>query len=243
MTMLLAIDAGNSFVKFGYHDGSAWQMRQRVGLDDFCLAPNHYLQQLPKQIVIANVAGPQFQMALETAFPHVSKHWIKATAQACGVTNQYDAPEQLGADRWAMLIAIRAIQRQACVVASIGTALTVEMLTEEGDFIGGVIAPGLQLMRLALESGTHAVQAPLGHFSRFPTNTADAVETGVVYALLGTIEKTVLEFEAHRRRPVLLILTGGAAHLIAPYINRPVQVMDNLVLDGLLLLSREEKRQ
>jgi len=241
--MLLAIDAGNSFVKFGYHDGSAWQKQQRVGLNDFCLAPKHYLQVLPEQIIIANVAGPQFQTALQSAFPNVPMQWIKATALACGVTNQYDVPEQLGADRWAMLIATRAMIQQACVVASIGTALTVDMLTAEGNYIGGVIAPGLQLMRIALEHGTHAVQPPLGHVTRLPTNTADAVETGLVYALLGTIEKTVLEFETHSRRQAAIILTGGGAHLIAPYLNRAVQVVDNLVLDGLLLLSREEKRQ
>ncbi len=242
--MLLAIDAGNSFVKFAYHDGHAWQERQRVALHDFCIAPSRYLQQLPEQIIIANVTGPLFQQALESAFPGVSMQWVKAAPMAWGVKNQYDAPEQLGSDRWAMLIAARALlMKQSCVVASLGTALTVDTLTAEGIFLGGVIAPGLQLMHLALESGTHAVLPSIGKVSRFPTNTADAVETGLVYALLGVIEKTLAEFETHIQCPAMTILTGGGAHLIAPYLNRPVQVVDNLVLDGLLLLSREEKRQ
>jgi type III pantothenate kinase len=241
--MLLAIDAGNSFVKFAYHDGQVWQERQRVALNDFCIAPGRYLQQLPDQIIIANVTGPLFQQILESAFPSVSMQWVKAASLACGVKNQYDAPEQLGSDRWAMLIAARALMKQSCVVASLGTALTVDTLTAEGVFLGGVIAPGLQLMHSALESATHAVLPSIGKISRFPTNTADAVETGLVYAILGVIEKTLAEFETHIQRPVMPILTGGGAHLIAPYLNRPVQVVDNLVLDGLLLLFREEKRQ
>lgn len=238
--MLLAIDAGNSYVKFGYHDGEIWLRQHRVALNDFCAAPRQYLQEMPKQVVIANVAGPQFKLAMETTFPGIALQWVKPSFQACGIANLYDTPEQLGADRWAVMIAAHAAVKQACVIVSMGTALTVDMLTADGTFLGGVIAPGLQLMRLALASGTHAVQPPLGHVTSFPTNTADAVETGLFYALLGVIEKNISELERHTQHPAHCILTGGAAHLLAPYLNRPVQVMDNLVLDGLLLLARRE---
>ncbi len=142
--MLLAIDAGNSFVKTARHDGQAWQAQQRVALADFCAEPLRYLQHLPPQIVIANVAGPAFQVALESALPQRALQWVKASSQACGVTNLYNPPQQLGADRWAILVATRAITQDACVVASFGTALTVDMLAADGRFLGGVIAPGLQ---------------------------------------------------------------------------------------------------
>lgn len=237
--MLLAIDAGNTDVKYAFHDGHTWLLQQRVALNDFCVAPKQYLQQLPKQVLIANVAGPQFKLALEAAFPTNSLQWVKSTTHACGVTNLYDCPEQLGVDRWAMLIAARAVTQQPCVVASLGTALTVDMLLEE-KYLGGVIAPGLQLMRSALTQGTYAVQPSNGHIKWLPTNTADAVATGLLYAILGVIEKSIFELEKHTQRPVLCILTGGNAPDVAPYLNRPVQVMDNLVLDGLLQLTRTE---
>lgn len=238
--MLLAIDAGNSFVKMATHDGQAWHARQRIALADFCAGPARYLQYQVQQIVIANVAGPAFQVALESALPNRALQWVTASSQACGVTNQYAPPEQLGADRWAQLIAARAIVHGPCVVASIGTALTVDLLAEEGRFLGGVIAPGLHLMRAALAQGTHAIQPPVGQVTSFPTNTADAVETGIVYAMLGMLEKLVAEFEAQMQHPVHCILTGGDAQVLAPHLNRSVQVVDNLVLDGLLLLAQKE---
>jgi len=238
--MLLAIDAGNSYVKYGYHDGGTWLNQYRVPLQEFCNNPKHYLQMLPKQIVIANVAGPRFQSALESAFPGVSLQWINAKPQARGVANLYQPPDQLGADRWVTIIAAREAVKQPFVVASLGTALTVDTVAGDGRFLGGVIMPGLQLMRSALANGTHAVQAPNGQVTSFPTNTADAVETGLIYAIQGVIEKNITELEKFSQRPVLCILTGGCAHLIASYLNRPVQVMDNLVLDGLRLLARRE---
>lgn len=238
--MLLAIDAGNSFVKTAQHDGQTWQAQQRVALADFCAEPSRYLQYPPQQIVIANVAGPAFQVALESALPQRALQWVKASSQACGVTNLYNPPQQLGADRWAILVAARAITHEACVVASFGTALTVDMLAADGRFLGGVIAPGLQLMRTALAQGTHAVQPPLGQLTRFPTNTADALETGLVYAMLGVLLKVTSEFEAQTQRAVHCILTGGDAHFIAPYLNSAAQVEDNLVLEGLRLLAQKE---
>jgi type III pantothenate kinase len=175
------------------------------------------------------------------ALPNSDLCWAKAEAQACGVSNHYDNPAQLGSDRWAALIAARAITTAPCLVASIGTALTVDMLAENGAFLGGLIVPGPQLMREALAHGTDAIQPPPGNFVTFPTNTADAVQTGMIYALLGTIEQAAAAFEEKQDVSVACILTGGAANLITPYLNRPHQLVDNLVLEGLLVLAKEEK--
>lgn len=242
MNLLLAIDAGNSFVKCGYHDGRAWQARQRIVLADFCADPLRYISIPPARIVVSNVAGKRVRMALESAFPHLDMQWIEAERQACGVVNRYDPPQQLGADRWAALIAARAMTREACVVVSAGSALTADLLDEEGRFLGGAIAPGFDLMRDALAHGTNAIQPPVGNVTPCPTNTADAVQTGVVYALTGLIARMAAMHEEKHKRPMNCILTGGAAHWIAPHLNRPVQVVDNLVLEGLLLLARKEIR-
>lgn len=243
MTMLLAIDAGNSFVKWGYHDGSAWLNQARENVSTFCADPLHYLDREADSIMISNVAGAGFRDAMMRAMPKAGLRWVQAEAHACGVSNQYDDPTQLGSDRWAALIAVRAMTASPCIVASIGTALTVDMLSASGAFLGGMIAPGPGLMRQALAQGTDAIQAAGGKVMLFPTNTADAVETGVLYATVGAIERTAAAFEARAETRAKMILTGGAANIIAPFLNRPCQVVDNLVLEGLLALSREEAQK
>ena len=238
--MLLAIDAGNTTVKIGYHDGADWQSQQRVSLDDFCLDPGRYLQRITCPAIVVNVAGPKFRDALLRELPSLKIHWVQVSAQACDVVNGYQEPEQLGADRWAMLLAARALERQACVVVALGTALTVDVLTAGGVFLGGVIAPGMQLMRSALAQGTYAVHTSPGAVTSYPLQTSDAVETGIVYALVGVIDKMIVMHEQQTQAPVTVIVTGGDVHLLLPHLNRTVQVVDNLVLEGLIVLARKE---
>lgn len=240
--MLLAIDAGNSFVKWGYHDGRVWIDQQRAGLAAFCADPLHYLDKQADRAMISNVAGQTVEEALVNTMPNCAKSWVKAQRTARGISNQYDMPAQLGSDRWSALIAARAITSAPCLVASVGTAMTVDMLGADGAFLGGCIAPGPQLMREALAQGTDAIQTADAKFTPFPTNTADAVQTGIIYALLGTIEQAAAAFELKQGCSIATLLTGGAANLIAPYLNRPHQVVDNLVLEGLLLLAKEENQ-
>jgi len=200
--MLLAIDAGNSFVKLAYHDGQVWLDSQRILLLDFCREPKQYLQRPVLKVMVSNVAGKIVQKALETVFPQQSIYFINAAAFTYGVRNQYAEPEQLGADRWCALIAVRELIQEDCVIVSLGTALTVDMLTSDGRFLGGVIAPGMQLMRMALAQATDAVAPAVGRVSTFPSNTADAVQTGLTYAALGVIEKTIADFEKQCQGPV-----------------------------------------
>ena len=134
--MLLAIDAGNSFVKWGYHDGRTWQGQQRAALADFCADPRHYLATEVARGIVANVAGERLQVALESALPNVALKWVHAKHQACGVINSYSQAEQLGSDRWAALIGARAISCEPCIVVSAGTALTADLLADDGRFLG-----------------------------------------------------------------------------------------------------------
>lgn len=238
---LLAIDAGNSFVKLAYHDGNAWMNRQQMPLTEFCQAPIQFLPYPAEKILLSNVSGNPVHVLIESVFPGQVVQEILSLPYACGVRSLYEHPEKLGTDRWAMLIAARAMTPADCLIVSLGTALTVDMLTSDGRFLGGVIAPGLHLMRTALAQGTDAVAPQPGQVTRFPCNTADAVQTGLVYAALGVIEKTLAEFETQCQQTVSCILTGGGASTIAPYLNRPFQVVDNLVLEGLRLLAEPEK--
>ncbi|MEO5765274.1 MAG: type III pantothenate kinase [Casimicrobiaceae bacterium] len=169
--------------------------------------------------------------------------WLSASAQAAGVVNRYERPAQLGADRWASLVAARkrAVAGEPfpppCVVVNAGTAVTIDALDAEGVFRGGLILPGIALMLRALADNTAALKMPPGEFEAFATNTPNALHTGAIQAICGAIELTR---EGLRRDDVYArcYLAGGAAHLVAPHLSEPVEVVDNLVLEGVLELAQ-----
>lgn len=240
--MLFAVDAGNSFVKLAYHDGSAWQSLERITLGAFGMAVARLAGgPRPDAVVISNVAGARFRepMLELLARWRCDAHWVTAPAQGCGVANGYAVPAQLGSDRWASLVAARQLTTRAVVVASIGTAVTVDALSAEGMFRGGAILPGIELMQASLRQGTAGVAGTDGRYEKFPTSTADAIYTGALLAIAGSVERMV-EGMGHVTGGVEVVLSGGGAEAVAPLIRPAPRVMPNLVLEGLRCIAREE---
>jgi type III pantothenate kinase len=127
---------------------------------------------------------------------------------------------------------------EALVVATCGTATTVDALTADGRFLGGMILPGLRLMAGALARNT----AQLPHVAEdaivpaiFADNTDDAIASGCMAAQAGAIERAVAAHGKHGA--ARCILSGGAAHLIAPHLSIPHSKVDNLVLVGLQVVA------
>ena len=158
--MILAVDAGNTRIKWGLHDGNSWQAKGWVATADAAGLGDAWKDlAAPERIVASNVAGPQVAMQIEEAckgWP-ARIQWIVAVESQCGVSNGYEIPSQLGSDRWAALIAARAIAPEGCVVVNAGTAMTVDALTADGVFLGGLIVPGLATMLRALAENTAAI--------------------------------------------------------------------------------------
>lgn len=240
--MILAIDAGNSRVKWGLHDGRGWQGQgwadntELVRLEEAWrgMAP-------PAQVVISNVAGAEMREALGALFSRwpVSPCWVTAAASICGVSNGYDNPAQLGSDRWAALIGAWGMCSVGCLVVNAGTALTADLLSDEGEFLGGVILPGLALMQEALRGGTALGSQPGGRFTLLPRNTADAIYSGALQALAGAVENMWRELARVRPRDPRCILSGGTAQQLLPLLGMPVTAVENLVLEGLVRIVRE----
>ena len=126
--------------------------------------------------------------------------------------NRYRNPAQLGSDRWAALIGARHLlgTRPAMVVVC-GTATTIDFLTEEGVFKGGVIMPGVGLMLRSLHEGTAALPDQGGEFFSYPTQTVDAIASGCQHAQAGAIERLFAN-EQRVMPDVACVLSGGAAH-------------------------------
>ena len=248
--MILAIDAGNSRIKWGVFDNSG-------GLNAQGVIPNPALSstaaldawQQCSRAIISNVAGESVAKGIHHLLGplNIPVHWLKASAQACSVINSYEFPEKLGSDRWAALIGAWQQYRAPCVVVSAGTALTVDALgaNEDGQgiFLGGLIVPGLRLMEQSLVSATADISHTSGSVQYFPTNTGDAIYTGALSALAGAVNSTLVKLEQHAGQQPCCILSGGDASLLRDMLIRydveNIVMAENLVLQGLLILEKE----
>lgn len=237
---ILAIDAGNSRIKWGWFDGERWAGQSwiataeadQLGAALAALPP-------PDKIVISNVAGSAARELISAAlaqFP-VMPQWIGSEAQQCGVTSSYSDPAQLGSDRWAALVGAWHLFRGPCVVVNAGTTMTVDALSDEGVFVGGFIVPGADLMRGSLARNTAQLKLQEGRFTYFPDSTADAIMSGAVNALAGAVERMQRYMEQTGQIAPLVVLSGGAAGLLASQLNARVEVVDNLVLEGLICIA------
>ncbi len=238
--MILAIDVGNSRIKWGgYRDGD-WVFTGAVANDELpALASALAVIPKPDKIAISNVAGERLRVGLAETLARfsVTTHWIVAERERCGVKNSYADPAKLGSDRWAALIAARRLQRGPVVVVNAGTALTVNALSASGEFLGGLIVPGIKLMLQSLTTGTAHAHARHGEFVAFPTNTLDAVYSGAMNAALGSVERVVAALSARESSSVSCIVSGGAAPTLMPHLGANAVEVPNLVLQGLVILT------
>jgi type III pantothenate kinase len=235
--MILAVDCGNSRLKWGLHDGAAWLKTGSVPVSALASLKQAWRRVPPAdRIVVANVAGRSARRRLESAFlRRAPVVWVAAKRRACGVSNAYRRPSQLGADRWAALIGAWSMFRAPCLVVAAGTATTVDVLRGDGTFAGGLILPGLELMKRSLAQNTAGLPLARGRFSSAPRSTADAIESGCLTAQAGAIERAFAAMEPG----AACVLTGGAADLIAPHLSIRARLVDNLVLEGLLRIANE----
>jgi len=245
--MILAIDAGNSRVKWGWHDGADWTSVATVSLIEFAASSDHVnpfsmTHDAPERIVISNVAGDGAHQLLVnwTSIFDAEPLWLRAETERCGVRNHYEKPELLGPDRWAALIAARAIHNGASLVVNAGTATTVDMLAEDGTFLGGAILPGVELMRFVLHEHTGRLPIQDGQHREMPRNTVDAIETGCRHAQAGAVERMYRVFRDIAPTP-LCIVAGGAGRTLVDQLSMPRRYVENLVLDGLARIALAER--
>jgi len=243
--MILCLDCGNSRLKWGLAGPHGWLAQGNIPNQEIGTLALRDWQNLPRpaRVVGVNVAGEALRVRVEAQLVRwrTVPEWLIAREQAGGVYNRYARPSQLGADRWAALIAVRnrvadELFPSPNLVVNAGTALTVDALDAAGVFRGGIILPGLAMMLQALAANTAALKVPPGRYHDFPINTADALYSGAIQALCGAIEQMRGRLASGEETP-RVVLSGGAAGEIAPHLTAPVEVVDNLVLEGVLALA------
>jgi type III pantothenate kinase len=239
---VLAIDAGNTRVKWGLRMGEDWAARGAIATAEAAKLGRDWPTMPPGTLALAsNVGGREVQRLVHEACARhdLLLRLIDSRSEQLGVTNGYRDPAQLGTDRWAALVAAHASAAAHQLVVNAGTALTVDALRADGFFLGGLIVPGPALMRRSLDDGTAQLRLTEGRFDPFPRSTPDAITTGAVQAAAGAIERMRGAMISAGFAPERILLSGGAAPLLEPHLPMPVTLNDNLVLDGLVLIARE----
>jgi type III pantothenate kinase len=125
------------------------------------------------------------------------------------------------------------------VVVSAGTALTVDALSSRAEFLGGLIVPGLSMMKAALAANTAGVGPIDGQMREFPASTGDAVHSGALRAMAGAVEYICETLARREGTAPVLLLTGGDAEALQATLSGVGEIVDNLVLEGLVLIAKE----
>lgn len=240
--MNILIDIGNSRLKWACeHQGNITMqtalLHQHRNWQPLLLSAWQSLPP-PKKLAISSVAKLNI---LQTVITLVKQLWLqteivipKSMAEGFGVKNSYRYPEKLGVDRWLCLIAARHFYSQAAWIVDCGTAITVDFIDANGVHSGGLIAPGLTLMKKSLLQNTAAL-----NFSHQPYKvglanlTEPAIFSGTLYAAVGLVEQALKT----QTVPAVLLLTGGDALLISQHLSQPFIIEPDLVLKGLSIFS------
>ena len=250
----LAIDIGNTRLKWALYSapqpGSPLLHQGGVFLETIDDLAESQWRSLPSPQAMLGcaVAGDAVRRRVEEQLElwDIEPHWVAPSASEAGLTNTYDHPGRLGADRWVALAGARSRVLTAAraggpvrpaLVVMVGTAVTVDSLDADGRFLGGLILPGFGLMLRALEMGTAGLKVPTGEVVDFPTNTSDALMSGGANAIAGAIERQHRRLQQRGQGEPLLFMTGGAAVKLGPITDLPFEVVDALIFEGLLLMQ------
>ncbi|WP_051534779.1 type III pantothenate kinase [Deefgea rivuli] len=232
----LLLDLGNSRIK--------WRHSEQA-LSGIAYTVDELWQQCAslspvQHIVGCAVASPETQMQISQCFAkhwQASTRWLKVSRTALNIHNHYQNLREQGPDRWAAILGAQMhFPQQNILVISAGTALVIDTLTADGDYLGGTIAPGLGLMKAALHQATARLPFSQGQCVSFPQSTVDAIETGCIRAILGAIEQARAALATRGQSITQMLVFGGDAAALQALLNGQAVAVDNLVLDGLAAL-------
>jgi len=251
--MLLTIDLGNSQIVAGVFQDQQLRGVWRLATDQTKTSDEYgvlFSSLMAKHgIHVNDISGcimscvvprmtPTFEIMVESFFHH--RLAVVSSDFPFELTLRYDNPEEIGTDR--LVNAAAGFDRYRCslIIVDFGTATTFCTITENGDYLGGVIAPGL---KSAADSLFHqTAKLPMIDFVQpktvIGTNTVAGMQSGLIFGYAGLVDELVTRIRDEIRKEALVLATGGLASVIAP-ISRTIQeVRPNLTLEGLELLYR-----
>ncbi len=245
--MLLAVDVGNTQTVFGLYDGSAlgerWRIAteaQRTG-DELGALLDDFLDFDALDGICLSSTVPR----LIREYEHVAERWVKvpllviAPGVKLGISIVHDAPREIGPDRLVNAVAAKEKYGAPAIVADFGTSTNFDVVSPAGEYVGGVLAPGIEVSmealfaRAARLAGVDFVEPP----AVIGKSTATALQSGVVYGFAGQVDGIAEAIRGELGAPdAPVIATGGLAELIAPHSKTIREVDPFLTLDGLRIV-------
>jgi type III pantothenate kinase len=174
----------------------------------------------------------------------VNVEFVIAAQEYHGLTNGYLDPSLLGADRWLALIGAWTLARSALCVVDAGTAVKVDSVDAKGQHLGGLIAPGIHMMREALMSKTSDIARAADNSTPslagiLANNTIGAVSRGAVFALAGMADRAAEVIEQSTGIKPKLFITGGDAGMITGTMRCKGEIVPDLILRGLAVVAAQ----
>jgi len=249
--MLLVIDIGNSNIVYGLFEGTTLKHQFRVETGRSRTA-DEYRVVLHQLLTIHGVAPGQIAAAaLASVVPSLTEPMAELVRKSfgteplvvgpgirTGMAILYENPREVGADRIVNAVAAYERARGPVIVVDFGTATTFDCVTPKGEYLGGVIAPGIQISADALFA--RAAKLPRVEIAKPPhvigRNTIHSIQSGVVYGYVGLVDGVVHRLRQEQGHDAVVIATGGLARLITPLSTTISEAVDELTLEGLRLI-------
>lgn len=247
--MLLAIDIGNTSTKFGVYENATLTARQTIPTIHTLTAGEIQnlaeIKQTVHAVVISSVVSE-----LKDAYREYSNKsfgiepiFIKSSSNF-GLKISYVPAETLGVDRFVAAFAATEKYGKPCIVGDFGTATTIDAVNLNGEYLGGIITPGMNTMRESLFTKTSAL--PLIELRRPETvignSTAASIQSGIYFGYVALVDGLIERIKAELGEPAKVVATGGLAKFIAESSKQIETLDDDLMLDGLRLLHDKHLR-
>ena len=245
--MLLAIDIGNTAIKFGLFQGETLTQKFSIPTnrdatsDEISRAVGDRLSESSVDSAIVCSVVPDVDAAIASFLREVNgvEPVFVTNSFNFGMKLDYEPLDSLGTDR--LVAAFAAVEKYGApvIVCSLGTATTIDVVNSNREFLGGIIAPGMDAMAAALH--TKAARLPKIEVARpenlLGTSTSDSIRSGVYYGYVAMVEGFVRRMKSESGISNV-VATGGNASRVSAELNGLMTVGPNLILNGLLSLAK-----
>jgi type III pantothenate kinase len=244
--MLLAVDVGNTQTVFGLYDGAELGERWRIATeahrtgDELGALLADFLDLGELDGICLSSTVPR----LIREYEHVAERWARTPLLVVGpgvrtgIQIHYDDPREVGPDRIMNAVAARERYGAPAIVVDFGTSTNFDVVSPAGDYVGGVLAPGIEISMDALFA--RAARLVKVDFVEPPgvigKTTATALQSGLVYGFAGQVDGIVDAIRRELGAEAIAIATGGLAELIAPHSRTITRLDPFLTLEGLRLV-------
>lgn len=242
--MILLLDLGNSRLKWAFADralGESGDLDWQQESWHTHLRERWQQQPAPQRILGAAVTSAERRSGIDAVLAQLAwptAEWLHSPKRFGAVTSAYDPPADLGVDRFLSMLAAFDAGQAPCVIASGGTALTLDALDADGRHLGGQIMPGIQAMMSGLRAAAPGLpDARAARCVNLASSTADAMVSGVSHAAAGAIEHFLALASKQMTQKPQLLLCGGHARQLAELLQVDARQFPQAVLQGLLVWS------